>query len=643
MKFTYRIMALPVLTAVVLAVVFAVAFDNVREGTQLIQRLQDDLFTSVDLARKLELDALQLSHDLDAAISLRDVDLVAETEATADRIRAGLEQARHLSGVRDGLVSELATTFERYDALARRVAMDLIAVEGIPDERLLDDAARMNTSFEKLRDQFNSLTTAQVLTVRNELRAARERLGDRMRIITLLGVGTVILLLLLAVLAIVSIVRPLRKLRGAAAAIAEGNLDTPIDVEGDRDDDLGQLARSFREMQRALEADIAHREEVEHALRESEERLALALDAANDGIWDIDLVSGSFVTSDRFAAILGYTADEKPRTYEELRAMMFGVDDDELERLFGEEAADREAVFEARMRRKDGGETWVQIKGRTVERQPDGAPARMVGTISDISVRKQAEEDLHRAQDRLLQSEKLASLGRLVAGLVHELNSPLGSLVSGSDLTARSAQILRETPPDDVARRERALRALTRSVGSTAEAAARVQDLLGGLQQFTALDRAERQEADLHELIEATLTVMGTPLLEGVEVVRDYGELPRILCYPGQLNQLLLSLLRNAAEAMESGGRLTLTTRDLGDGQVSVAVADTGRGIPAHELPGLFEPRFRQAAGRVHLGWGLVTASRIADEHGGRITVDSEVGRGSTFTVVLPVRPGHLT
>jgi PAS domain S-box-containing protein len=641
-RFTHRIMALPILTAVVLAVVFGMAFTNVREGIELIRRLQDELFTAVDLSRQLELDAAQLRNELDAAISLRDPDLVAETEMLAMRIRENLDRARDLGGVGSERISALTTAFERYDALARRVALDLIDAQGIPDDRLLGDAAAMNEAYETLRERLESLATAQVAVVRGELSAAADEYRGRVRMITLLGIGTVLVLVLLALLAIVSIVRPLRKLRAAAGAIARGDLDVQIDVDDTSDDDLGHLAVSFRDMQRALEADIAHREEVENALRESEERLGLALDAANDGIWDIELDTGTFYTSDRYAAIFGYTPEEKPRTYREMRAMLEGVDDGEIERLFTEDRGrDREITFEARMKRKDGSRAWVEIKGRTVERDDDGRPRRMVGTISDISARKAAEEELHQAQDRLLQSDRLASLGRLVAGLLHELNSPLGALVSSSDLTSRSARVLRDEASEQE-RRERAMRALERSVASTTEAVARLQELLGGLEQFTGLDQSERQEADLHQQIEATLTVMGEQAFAGIEVVRDFDELPRVLCYPGQLNQLLLALLRNATEAMEHGGTLTLRTCDRGDETVSLEIVDTGRGIPSHELPGLFEPRFRKGAGRVHLGWGLVTASRIAGEHGGRIEVDSEPGRGSAFTVILPVRPRAL-
>lgn len=640
MRFTHRIMALPVLTALVFVLVFGFAYTNLREGTRLIVRLQTELVEAVGLAHQLELDALRLRHDLDAAISVRDPEQVGETEAIADRIRANLDRGRGLPSVRGDRLRRLSTAFERYDALARRVTLALIEARGIPDDRLLEEAMVMNEAYATLQAQVDALASAQVATVRQELAGTRERLQRRARTATLLGLGAILVLVLLALLAIVAIVRPLRQLRQAAVAIARGDLDTRIDLDVRADDDIGQLALSFRDMQHALEADIAHREEVEAALRESEERLALALDAANDGIWDIDVAAGTFYTSDRFAAILGYTPDEKPRTVAAMRAMLEGVDPDEMERLFAEERADgREAAIEARMRRKDGTRAWVEIKGRTVERDAAGAPRRIVGTIADISARKEAEEKLRWAQDRLLQSEKLASLGRLVAGLAHELNSPLGALLSGSDLGVRGVQLLRERATGDDPQVDRALQALERGTASTTAAAARLRELLGGLKSFTALDRAELQEADLHELLEATLTVMGDTVPAHVNVERDYATLPRVVCYPSQLGQLFLALLRNAVEAMPEGGTLTLRTSSPGDGTVRVAVADTGRGIPEHELPGLFEPRFRDGPERVHLGWGLVTASRIAGEHGGRIEVASHEGRGSTFTLVLPVRP----
>ena len=380
-------------------------------------------------------------------------------------------------------------------------------------------------------------------------------------------------------------------------------------------------------------------------------RLALALDAANDGIWDIDVPSGDFYASDRFAAILGYTADEKPRSMDEVGAMLEGVDQRKLARMFRAERPDgREASFEARLRRRDGSWAWVEIKGRTVERLADGRPLRMVGVISDITARKEAERELHQAQDRALQSEKLASLGRLVAGLAHELNSPLGALVSSSDLTVRSAAILRERmgrgdcnpDPETDPRLQRALAAIEQSADGTVAATARLDELLSGLKRFSALDRAELQEVNVHELLDTTVTVMGEAQCSGIEIVREYAELPRIICNPGQLNQLFLALISNAVEVMDGAGILTLQTEVGGDHTVYVAVTDTGRGMPAAQLEHLFAPGIRAGSDRVHLGWGLPAAARIAEAHGGRIEAASELGRGSTFTVTLPVRPQSL-
>jgi len=380
-------------------------------------------------------------------------------------------------------------------------------------------------------------------------------------------------------------------------------------------------------------------------------RLALALDAANDGIWDIDVPSGDFYASDRFAAILGYTSDEKPRSMDEVGAMLEGVDTVKLARMFGEERSDgREASFEARLRRKDGSLAWVEIRGRTVERLPDGRPLRMVGVISDITARKQAEQELRQVQDRALQTEKLASLGRLVAGLAHELNSPLGALVSSSDLTVRSAAILRDRmgqndcnpDPDSDPRLQRALAAIEQSAAGTAAATARLDELLSGLKRFSALDRAELQEVDLHELLDTTVTVLGEAQWKDIEIVREYADLPRVLCNPARLNQLILAVVRNAVEAMDGAGILTLQTEIGSDDTVHVTVVDNGRGISAVQLASVFEPGIRTGSDRVHLGWGLAAAARIAEEHGGRIEAASEIGRGSRFTVILPVRPQSL-
>jgi len=246
--------------------------------------------------------------------------------------------------------------------------------------------------------------------------------------------------------------------------------------------------------------------------------------------------------------------------------------------------------------------------------------------------------DLRRAQAQIIHSEKLASLGKLVAGLAHELNSPLGALLSGSDLTRRSLAILErlETADEPV---RRALAALRSSSQGVAQAAERLAELVGGLKRFARLDQADIQEADVRELLDTTITVMCRGRGEGIALVREYADVPRILCFPGQLNQLFLALIRNAVQAMGEEGVLTLRTEPLGRGGVRVQVADTGPGIPPEKVADLFDPGFQAGADRIRMGWGLVTAAQIAEQHGGTISVASEVGHGAVFTVELPPRP----
>jgi len=642
-RFTTRIMALPVLTAVTFAVMFAIGFSNFRTTNQLVSRLQSEFFTAVNLSHGLETEAMRIRHGLDTAVSLSDAEMVEEIDRMADRFRELLEAGRQVPSVDPAQLAELTTTFERFLALARQVTLQLIAQDDVAvvDPQILVSAGNMNRDYEELRAQLDGLTSTQVMNMRTAMTDAREHMANRMHQ-SMIFVGVAVLILVfMAATAILSIVHPLRKLSQAAGAIAQGDLDQEIDYRSR--DDLGQLADSFRNMQHALEADIARREEAELALRESEERLALALDAANDGIWDVDVPTGAFYCSDRFAAILGYSPEEKPVTMAEVNTKMEGVDMEAVDRMFNQKHREgKDSFFEARLKRRDGSHAWVQIKGRTVEWTDDQQPRRMVGTISDISARRAAEKELEQARERIIRSEKMASLGRLVAGLAHELNSPLGALVSGSDLTSRSASLVRDGLPHEQTedpRLQRALNALDQSSRSTAVATARLQELLGGLKRFTSLDRADLQEADLHELLDTTITVMCDANWEDVRLERHYGEIPRILCYPSQLNQLFLSLIQNAVQAMAGRGLLVVSTTVIRPGWVTVSIADTGRGIPAEDLTGLFEPGFRTDSDRVHLGWGLVTAARIAQDHGGHIKVDSEVGQGSTFTVELPVRP----
>jgi len=233
-------------------------------------------------------------------------------------------------------------------------------------------------------------------------------------------------------------------------------------------------------------------------------------------------------------------------------------------------------------------------------------------------------ETLHQTQQELLHKEKLASMGQLAAGVAHEINNPLGTILLFSDV------MYKEAPEDDPQRDD-----LKMIINETTRCKNIVADLLNFARQQEVL----AQETDLHVLLEQVIErVNPLPAFAGVEIVRQFSsDLPTIQADPAQLQQVFVNLLNNAAEAMKEGGTITLATRPL-NGQVEIKVSDTGCGIPEENLGKLFTPFFTTKALGKGTGLGLSIVYGIIKMHRGQISVQSQVGQGTTFTVSLPVR-----
>ena len=248
---------------------------------------------------------------------------------------------------------------------------------------------------------------------------------------------------------------------------------------------------------------------------------------------------------------------------------------------------------------------------------------------------RQRTAELTETRDRLAMQEKMASLGHLVSGLAHEINNPIGAVNSSADVARRCAERIRDQP----SQLERPLALLLANLATVETASQRIVDLVDSLKNFAHLDEAEYQLADLHAGLDNTLTLLQPELRDRVEVVRQFGELPRLYCNPGQINQVFMGLLLNAAQAMAGAGTIRISTWAAA-GILYMRVEDSGRGIEPQGLERLFDFGFGVDKARVKMGAGLPTAYRIAQEHGGRIEVESQVGVGSAFTVVLPHRQG---
>ena len=237
---------------------------------------------------------------------------------------------------------------------------------------------------------------------------------------------------------------------------------------------------------------------------------------------------------------------------------------------------------------------------------------------------------------------RLATLGMLVAGLAHEINTPLGTLNSNHDVLRRALLRLQAILEDEVVEPHeldevrRVIAAVDSILHVNDLAVERMTSLVASLRSFGRVDRADIDIVDVHEGIESTLAILAHEL-RSLNVVREFGDLPRIECHPQQVNQVLVNLLLNASQATPRGGTITIATWATDD-RIHVKVSDTGAGIPPENLERIFEPGFTTRDGRVGMGLGLLISSQIVDHHGGSITVESTPGAGSSFVVSLPVR-----
>jgi PAS domain S-box-containing protein len=253
---------------------------------------------------------------------------------------------------------------------------------------------------------------------------------------------------------------------------------------------------------------------------------------------------------------------------------------------------------------------------------------------------------LRESQSRMVQQEKMAALGGLVAGIAHEVNTPIGTINSSADTLARSLQTVRRTlaAPDapESIREDKRLRQILDLLEDIARinklACERIVAIVGSLRNFARLDEADFQSADLRVGLDSTLTLLRHELKNRIAVVKDYEDIPSIRCHPNQVNQVFMNLLVNAAQAIREKGEIRLRTF-VEDGMVAVSVQDSGVGIPAKSLANIFDPGFTTKGVGIGTGLGLSICFKIAQDHGGRIDVESEVGKGSTFTLRLPVNP----
>ena len=283
--------------------------------------------------------------------------------------------------------------------------------------------------------------------------------------------------------------------------------------------------------------------------------------------------------------------------------------------------------------------------------------------VADLEERqRELERVLHRlhdAQDQLLQSDKLASIGQLAAGVAHEINNPIGYIHSNlGTLSEYIANLFRLDEAYEAALRElRAQRPkrwseieelkqsidysflmtdLPQLLSESREGIDRVRKIVEDLRDFSRAGFSEKWAmADLHKGLDSTLNIVWNDLKYKCEVRKQYGDLPPVECLPSQLNQVFLNILVNAGHSIAERGTITIAT-GCEDGGVFVDIADTGKGISPENLGRIFDPFFTTKPVGQGTGLGLSLSYSIVRKHGGRIDVDSEPGKGTSFRIFLP-------
>jgi two-component system, cell cycle sensor histidine kinase and response regulator CckA len=376
--------------------------------------------------------------------------------------------------------------------------------------------------------------------------------------------------------------------------------------------------------------DVSERRRADEALRGSQERFQLALQATGLGLWDWDFTTNTVQFWLEWKRQLGYEPDEIPNEYEEWETRLHPDDRERvLTALRGYlDGKLPEYALEFRLRHKDGTYLWIYTRG-VVLRDSTGRQTHMIGCHLDITERKQLEEQYR-------QSQKMEAVGQLAGGIAHDFNNLLVVIGGYAELVAE------ELGPSHPSRRDvDDIRAATRSAATLTR-----QLLAFGRRQIL-----QPQVLDLNHVLRRMHRMLGRVIGEHITLVMTLSATARVYADPGQIDQVIMNLVLNARDAMPNGGRLMIETADAeldaayvaqhrgasAGRHVMIAVSDTGVGMDEMTRARVFEPFFTTKAAGHGTGLGLATVYGIVKQSGGSIWVYSEVRTGSTFKIYLPV------
>jgi PAS domain S-box-containing protein len=377
-----------------------------------------------------------------------------------------------------------------------------------------------------------------------------------------------------------------------------------------------------------INLDITERKRIENDLREANEFFMNLIESSVDGIIAADMKGNIFIFNKGAEALTGYTAEEVIGKAPIVEIYPEGVAKEVMKKLRRPEygGVGKLTPTQFNVLNKAGEEIPIQLSA-TLIYDGMGKEIASVGIFTDLRPRLKMEKKLQETHVQLVSSEKMASLGKLAAGIAHEINNPLGGILIYSSL------MMEDLPEDDLKRGD-----LSRIV----QEAGRCKEIVRSLLEFARQTEPKMEPTDVNRAITDGLFFLeNQALFHNIQIIKklDSG-LPFVRGNAGQLKQVFMNIIVNAAEAIHGSGTLTITTsHDARQKMVFMEFTDTGEGIAEENLTRIFDPFFTTKDVGKGTGLGLATSYGIIESHGGKISVKSEVGKGTTFTIELPAYP----
>jgi two-component system NtrC family sensor kinase len=378
-----------------------------------------------------------------------------------------------------------------------------------------------------------------------------------------------------------------------------------------------------------INLDITERKRIENKLREANEFFMNLIESSLDGIIAADMKGDIFIFNRGAEALTGYTAEEVIGKIHITKIYPEGIAKEIMKKLRSSEYGGVGKFIPTQLNVVDKatGEIPIQLSAALIY---DGAGREVasVGIFTDLRARLKMEKRLQETHLQLVSSEKMASLGKLAAGIAHEINNPLGGILIYASLMAE------DLPEDDSKRGD-----LARIVQETS----RCKDIVKSLLEFARQTEPKMEPTDINRAITDGLFFLeNQALFHNIKIIKKLDRfLPFVRGNAGQLKQVLINIIVNAAEAMHGNGTLTITTYPSSDRKwVFMEFTDTGEGIPEENFTRIFDPFFTTKEVGKGTGLGLATSYGIVEDHGGKISVKSKVGEGTTFTIELPIHQG---